>query len=622
MTDLPLDPIAIDVGHLLHRTVTSLYAHLVTRPTGRAVRMAIESAARGDGGALAVPHRPLRGHRARLLLRRRGGREARSGTTRWRSTRRRSSSSAACTSRTATRSRSCWSGRRWPPWRRPGRGGSSCSARAPRRRTPPGGQSRSAAWWGATTWRRRWPSPALRDALERLVQRRLVYRSPITGRVHALSRLVAHLCRPPRTAAHGHPRRLAPCATGAYLAVASAFTLTSLRHVRPRRHPPPRPLHPRDPRRGGAPPSRRPGGPADRPERDVLLGQARRRRAAVQPLRQQSEPGASGPEARRPGGDRGSGPAGERHGGHRDGAARAHARRRPHRGVFTAVRCDARPPARRAPAARRSDHVRRPGTQGGWEAALRPETRVVMLETPTNPTLRILDPRPIVGARTRQGDPRRDGRHLRVAGQPPARRAGRGRRDPQRHEVPGRPLRPDRRCRRRPEGDHRRSGPGVPPVRTGDGPARRLAAGPRVAHAGGARAAPQRERAGAGALAREANPRWRARSIPDWRAIRTTAWPKSSWTGTGGCSAWCCAGAGAAADRFLAALRLALAAPSLGGVETLVSQPRYTSHVGLTPDEREAHGISDGFVRISVGVENVQDLQADFARALEATSPT
>ncbi|MFQ5536093.1 MAG: hypothetical protein ACE5GJ_01455 [Gemmatimonadota bacterium] len=43
MTDLPLDPIAIDVGSLVQRTVASLYSHLVTRPTGRAVRMAIEN---------------------------------------------------------------------------------------------------------------------------------------------------------------------------------------------------------------------------------------------------------------------------------------------------------------------------------------------------------------------------------------------------------------------------------------------------------------------------------------------------------------------------------------------------------------------------------------------------
>ena len=43
MTDLPLDPIAIDVGDLVQRTVASLYSHLITRQTGRAVRMAIEA---------------------------------------------------------------------------------------------------------------------------------------------------------------------------------------------------------------------------------------------------------------------------------------------------------------------------------------------------------------------------------------------------------------------------------------------------------------------------------------------------------------------------------------------------------------------------------------------------
>lgn len=47
MTDVPLDPIAIDVGAVLQGSVASLYAHLVTRPTGRAVRMAIETQLQG-----------------------------------------------------------------------------------------------------------------------------------------------------------------------------------------------------------------------------------------------------------------------------------------------------------------------------------------------------------------------------------------------------------------------------------------------------------------------------------------------------------------------------------------------------------------------------------------------
>ena len=49
MTELPVDPIAIDVGQVLQHTRTSLYAHLVTRPTGRAVRMAIETRLHASG---------------------------------------------------------------------------------------------------------------------------------------------------------------------------------------------------------------------------------------------------------------------------------------------------------------------------------------------------------------------------------------------------------------------------------------------------------------------------------------------------------------------------------------------------------------------------------------------
>ena len=79
-------------------------------------------------------------------------------------------------------------------------------------------------------------------------------------------------------------------------------------------------------------------------------------------------------------------------------------------------------------------------------------------------------------------------------------------------------------------------------------------------------------------------------------------------------------GGGDAADRFCASLTLAAAAPSLGGVETLVSQPRHTSHTDLTAAERDALGIPDGFVRISVGLEDPGDLKADFERAIAAAT--
>ena len=77
-------------------------------------------------------------------------------------------------------------------------------------------------------------------------------------------------------------------------------------------------------------------------------------------------------------------------------------------------------------------------------------------------------------------------------------------------------------------------------------------------------------------------------------------------------------GGGPAADRFVAALRLAKLAPSLGGVETLVSEPRFTSHAGMTPEQRAANGIRDGFIRISLGIEDASDIIADFDQALRA----
>jgi cystathionine beta-lyase/cystathionine gamma-synthase len=88
--------------------------------------------------------------------------------------------------------------------------------------------------------------------------------------------------------------------------------------------------------------------------------------------------------------------------------------------------------------------------------------------------------------------------------------------------------------------------------------------------------------------------------------------------GYGGMLAIVLDGGGPAADRFCASLKLAAVAPSLGGVETLVSQPRLTSHVDLSPAERTALGIDDGMIRISVGLEDPADLKTEFAAAAAA----
>ena len=69
-------------------------------------------------------------------------------------------------------------------------------------------------------------------------------------------------------------------------------------------------------------------------------------------------------------------------------------------------------------------------------------------------------------------------------------------------------------------------------------------------------------------------------------------------------------------ERFLRRLRLIKHAPSLGGVDSVVSEPRFTSHSHLTSEERAALGVPDGFLRVSIGIEHVDDLIADIEQAL------
>jgi cystathionine gamma-lyase/cystathionine beta-lyase/cystathionine gamma-lyase/homocysteine desulfhydrase len=72
-----------------------------------------------------------------------------------------------------------------------------------------------------------------------------------------------------------------------------------------------------------------------------------------------------------------------------------------------------------------------------------------------------------------------------------------------------------------------------------------------------------------------------------------------------------------AARRLLNAVRLHALAESLGGVETLISHPATMSHASMPRERREALGITEGLVRISAGVEDVEDLKEDLAQALD-----
>ena len=77
-----------------------------------------------------------------------------------------------------------------------------------------------------------------------------------------------------------------------------------------------------------------------------------------------------------------------------------------------------------------------------------------------------------------------------------------------------------------------------------------------------------------------------------------------------------------AAERFIRNVSIPVIAPSLGGVETLLTIPSMTSHSGMIPADRQRLGINDGLIRMSVGIEATEDMIEDFEHALEATRNT
>jgi cystathionine beta-lyase/cystathionine gamma-synthase len=84
----------------------------------------------------------------------------------------------------------------------------------------------------------------------------------------------------------------------------------------------------------------------------------------------------------------------------------------------------------------------------------------------------------------------------------------------------------------------------------------------------------------------------------------------------GGMLAFVLAGGYEAGRRFMERARLASPAASLGGTKTLVVHPASITHTQLSREEREAIGIADGMIRVSVGIEDIDDLISDFEQAL------
>jgi cystathionine beta-lyase/cystathionine gamma-synthase len=86
--------------------------------------------------------------------------------------------------------------------------------------------------------------------------------------------------------------------------------------------------------------------------------------------------------------------------------------------------------------------------------------------------------------------------------------------------------------------------------------------------------------------------------------------------GSGGMMAFDLAGGRGAVQRMIKRLALATFAASLGGVETTISYPEITSHRSMSPEERAELGVGPGIVRVSVGIEDPDDIVADFSQAL------
>jgi cystathionine beta-lyase/cystathionine gamma-synthase len=75
-----------------------------------------------------------------------------------------------------------------------------------------------------------------------------------------------------------------------------------------------------------------------------------------------------------------------------------------------------------------------------------------------------------------------------------------------------------------------------------------------------------------------------------------------------------------AAQTLMQNVQLPIKAPSLGGVETLITRPATTSHSGMSPADRQRLGITDSLIRVSVGIEATEDLIEDFGQALRKLS--
>ncbi len=253
---------------------------------------------------------------------------------------------------------------------------------------------------------------------------------------------------------------------------------------------------------------------------------------------------------------------------------------------------------------------------GDWAEAVRPETRLLYMEAPVNPTLRVPDPRPVAARAREHGVPLvMDATFATPVNFRPLRHgvdlvlhSGTKYLGGHSDLVAG-VLAGTREAMEAARERLKSFGPNLDPhaIWLLERGLKTLAV--RV----------ERQNASALTLARwlARHPAVEAVHYPGLEAHPDHATARELFTGFGGMLAFVVRGGDDAAVGVMERFRLFAVAPSLGSVESLASMPRYTSHASMTAEERHAAGIADGFVRLSVGVEDAPDLQADLEQALE-----
>ena len=117
-------------------------------------------------------------------------------------------------------------------------------------------------------------------------------------------------------------------------------------------------------------------------------------------------------------------------------------------------------------------------------------------------------------------------------------------------------------------------------------------------------------------------PRWGACTIRFVEGHPQRALAMEQMHGGGGVLSFEVDGTGEDARHLSEALRLFTLAPSLGGVDSLVSLPVLTSHAMISAEQRQKMGVTDQLIRLSVGIENADDLIADLEQALTVVAGT